>query len=100
MAMIDSLYEAAVHAGFLKACVWQPADGAPPQTQFVGFAAPDDTRLDGLTATTEYVMTYPATAFTTLAVRDTVTIDATTFQVREVRAVGDGSERRARLTRL
>ena len=35
-----------------------------------------------------------------LAAREVVEIGGTTFQVRDIRAVGDGSEIRAKLTRL
>ena len=45
-------------------------------------------------------MTYPVTAFGGLAVREVVEIGGTSFQVRDIRAVGDGSEIRAKLTRL
>jgi hypothetical protein len=45
-------------------------------------------------------MSYPATVFVGLAPRETVEIDGVAFQVREIRAVGDGSELRAKLTRL
>ena len=45
-------------------------------------------------------MTYPATALVGLAAREVVEIGGTTFQVRDIRAVGDGSEIRAKLTRL
>lgn len=97
---MEALYAAAAHAGFLKECVWRPSDGSPPCTGLVGFAAADDTLLDGLAASTEYAMSYPATIFAGLAPRETVEIDGVAFQVRELRAVGDGSEIRARLTRL
>ena len=60
MALIENLFEAAAHAGFLKPCVWRPSDGSPEQAHAVGFAAPDETLLDGLTLSTEYVMSYPA----------------------------------------
>jgi hypothetical protein len=49
---------------------------------------------------TDYEMTYPVTAFGGLAVREVVEIGGTSFQVRDIRAVGDGSEIRAKLTRL
>jgi hypothetical protein len=35
-----------------------------------------------------------------LAARETVEIDGQLFQVREIRAVGDGSELRAKLSRI
>ena len=56
MALIENLFEAAAHAGFLKPCVWRPSDGSPEQAHAVGFAAPDETPLDGLTLSTEYEM--------------------------------------------
>ena len=46
------------------------------------------------------VMTYPASVFVGLAARETVEIDDQMFQVRAIRAVGDGSERRATLSRI
>ena len=100
MNVVDAIYEAAANVGFLRECRWQPTDGTALQTHQVGFAAPDDTVLDGLTLSTEYVMTYPATALVGLAVREVVEIGGSTFQVRDIRAVGDGSEIRAKLTRL
>lgn len=100
MSLVEQVYAAAANAGLLKECLWQPADGAPPQSRLVGFSAPDDTLLDGLATSTEYVITYPASALKGLAARDTVLILGASFQVREVRAVGDGSEMRAKLTRL
>lgn len=100
MGLVERVYEAATNVGLLKECRWQPSDGSPAQIRHVGFAAPDDTLLDGLTSSTEYVITYPASVFVGLAVRDTVEVGGTSFQVREVRAVGDGSEIRAKLTRL
>ena len=45
-------------------------------------------------------MTYPSTVFVGLAPREPVEIDGVTFLVRELRAVGDGSEMRATLTRV
>ncbi|MBL0422467.1 hypothetical protein JI739_19120 [Ramlibacter sp. AW1] len=100
MGLLDQLYEAAANAGFLKQCTWRPSTGAPAQTHLVGFDAPDGTVFDGLTTSTDYVMSYPDTAFTALSVRENVEIGGMTFQVREVRAIGDGSEMRAKLTRL
>jgi hypothetical protein len=66
----------------------------------VGFAAPAETLLDGLAAGTGYVITYPASVFRGLAARDSIECAGARFEVREVRALGDGSEMQARLTRL
>jgi hypothetical protein len=100
MTLVAQIYESAANAGLLKECLWHPSDGSPSQTHQVGFAAPEDSLLDGLTLSTEYVMTYPVSAFAGLAAREAVEIGGTTFQVRDIRAVGDGTEIRAKLTRL
>ena len=100
MMDISTLYSAAANAGLLKSCIWRPSDGAPAQRHSVGFFSPDDTVLDGMMLSTDYEMTYPVTAFGGLAVREVVEIGGTTFQVRDIRAIGDGSEIRAKLTRL
>ena len=99
-SLIEKIYEAAANVGFLKTCVWRPSDGSPPRTNQVGLQAPDETVLDNLASTTDTTMSYPASIFAGLAQREVVEIDGMTFQVREIRAVGDGSELRARLTRL
>ena len=98
--MVETIYSAAANAGLLQPCTWRPSDGSPAQSRPVGFSAPDDTVLDGLSLSTEYAMTYPATSFTGRAPREAVEIDGVSYLVRDVRAVGDGSERRATLTRL
>nr|CUV15879.1 conserved protein of unknown function [Ralstonia solanacearum] len=45
-------------------------------------------------------MFYPATVLVGLSSRETVEIGGVLYHVRDVRAVGDGSEIRAKLTRL
>jgi hypothetical protein len=64
------------------------------------FRAPDETLLDGLALSTDYTMRFPSSALPELAVGQVVTIGGEQYRVREVRAFGDGSERRAALTRL
>ncbi len=100
MGLVEQVYAAALSAGLLRDCRWQPADGSPSQTHPVGFTAPDDTVFDGLASTTDYQMSYPASVLKGLAPRDTVEIDGVIYQVRSTRAVGDGSEMRAQLTRV
>ena len=100
MGLVEQVYAAATNAGLLHDCHWQPADGSPMQTHAVGFAAPDDTVFDGMASTTDHQMSYPASVFVGLAPRDTVEIGSVIYQVRDIRAVGDGSEMRAKLTRL
>lgn len=100
MGLVEQVYAAALSAGLLRDCRWQPADGSPSQTHPVGFTAPDDTVLDGLAINTDYAMTYPASVFVGLATRELVDIDGVIYQVRDVRAIGDGTERRASLSQL
>lgn len=42
MGLVEQVYAAALSAGLLRDCRWQPADGSPSQTHAVGFTAPDD----------------------------------------------------------
>jgi len=100
MSLVGQIYESAANAGLLKECLWYPSNGAPSQRHQVGFTAPDETLLDGLTLSTNYEMTYPVTAFGGLVAREVVEIGGTTFQVRDIRSLSDGSEIRAKLTRL
>lgn len=100
MDRLQRLYAAAARAGLLKDCTWRPADGRPVEVHPVGFAAPDVLRLDGLTSSTDYEMTYPQALFQGLAAREVVEIAGAAFQVREIHSLSDGSERRATLTRL
>ena len=100
MGIVEQIYTSASNAGLLRECRWQPSDGSPAQQHPVGFAAPDDTVFDGLASTTDHQMSYPASVLKGLAPRDTVEIDGVIYQVRSTRAVGDGSEMRAQLTRV
>ena len=100
MALIERLYQSAANAGLTVRCRWVPAGGGPARTQQVGISAPDDTVLDGLTLNTDYAITYPASVFVGLAVREVVEVDGVAYQVRDVRALTDGTEMRAKLTRL
>ena len=100
MSLVEQIYESAANAGLLKDCLWRPSDGTTAQLHPVGFAAPDDTMFDGLASTTDHQMSYPASVFLGLVPREAVEIDGEIYQVRSTRAVGDGSEMRAQLTRV
>lgn len=94
MDLVERLYAAAEHAGLLVAAQ------VSGRTVAVGFSAPDQTLLDGLVRAADYTIRYPASTLPELAAGDTVVINSHSYQVRDVRAVGDGSERLADLTRL
>ena len=98
--LVEKIYRAAANVGFLKMCVWQPSDGGAAQTHSVGFSAPDQDVLSGLGVSTDYEMTYPNSRFVGLKTREVVQLEDVAYQVREVTAVGDGSEVRAKLMRV
>ncbi|MBA3059136.1 MAG: hypothetical protein KJ614_09750 [Gammaproteobacteria bacterium] len=98
--LVEKIYLAAANVGFLKTCDWQPTDSGAAQTHSVGFSAPDKEMLAGLGVSTEYEMTYPNSCFVGLKSRESVQIEGVAYQVREVTAVGDGSEVRAKLMRV
>jgi hypothetical protein len=95
---IESLYDAAARAELLDEAIWA-RDGGPKVTLRVAFRAPDASILDGLGVSTDYTMRYPASRFVGLKQGDRVEIRGVVYRVREVRAVGDGSEMRATLSR-
>ena len=97
--MIQALYAAADHAGLLKEAVWSPSDGSTPLSAKVDFRAPNETVLDVLGLSTDYSIRYPASAFTGLVSGESLIVEGATYRVREIRALGDGSEKQATLTR-
>jgi len=98
--MLERLYDAAARAGLLSLATWLPEDGADPQTAWVEFRAPDATVLDGLGLSTDYAIRYPTSVFVGLDSGDLLTVDGERYRVRETRLMGDGTEKRASLTRL
>ena len=93
MIGVADLYDAAARAGLLT-----PVKVGTLIIE-CGFRAPDETVLDGLALSRDYEIEYPA-ARITLAAGDTVEIAGQPYRVREVIALRDGSECRARLARL
>lgn len=98
--LVEKIYLAAANVGFLKTCTWQPSDAGAAQAHSVGFVAPDKDVLSGLGVSTEFEMTYPNSCLNGLKAREVVQIEGVAYQVREVMAVGDGSEVRAKLMRI
>jgi hypothetical protein len=86
---ITDLYDAAARSGLLTAVRF----GAV--TVQASFRAPDDPVLNGR----DYQIEYPS-ARLVLASGDTVEIDNSSYRVREVRQLRDGSESVATLSRL
>ncbi|WP_047835758.1 MULTISPECIES: head-tail joining protein [unclassified Cupriavidus] len=94
MVRIEAFYDAAGRSGLL---VDAEIDG---HTIAVDFRSPDETVLDGLALSTDYTIRFPASALPSLAAGDTVSIGGSNYRVRDIRSIGDGSERRASLSRL
>ncbi|CAK0753262.1 Head-tail adaptor protein [Gammaproteobacteria bacterium] len=98
MGLIESLYQSAQRAGLLVRCRW--VNPPTPVEAWVGFKAVDEAVLNGLTLSTETTFTFPASALSGIAAGAIVEVRGDRYQVREVRSLGDGSERKATLTKL
>lgn len=94
MVRVEDFYEAAARTGLL---VEAEVDG---QTIAVDFRSPDETVLDGLVLSADYSIRFPVSVLPNLASGHTVSIAGHTYRVRDVRTIGDGSERRADLSRI
>jgi hypothetical protein len=68
-------------------------------TALVLFDMPDQAVLGDMQLSTDYAMTYPATAFTALKHGDGVTINSVAYTVREITRLDDGALKRAALKR-
>lgn len=90
----DAVYAAAANAGFLQECQWRG------KTAMVGLQTADHAVLHRLTQSSDTSMTYPSSVLDGLKTGDQVNFGRTKYQVREVVAIGDGSEMRATLTHL
>ncbi len=90
---LEDLYAAAARSGLLTDAV---AHGI---TRPVDFRAPDTDVLDGFAVSRDYTLRCPASYWPTLASGNTIVIAGTDYRVREVTAVGDGSEWRVSLTK-
>ncbi len=93
MVGVADLYDAAARAGLLT-----PVKVGALIVE-CGFRAPDETVLDGLALSRDYEIEFPAERLL-LVVGDTVEIAGQPYRVREVIALRDGNECRARLARL
>ena len=94
MVSIEIFYAAADSAGLLTPVLF----GA---TQvMVDWRAPDEDVLSGMGVSRDYSIRYPMTWMPDLVAGSTIAISGQTYRVREVTAIGDGSECRATLARL
>mgnify|MGYP001347549534 CR=1 FL=1 len=93
MDSLTDLYAAAGRAGLLTPALIGSTE------MWVDFRCPDAEVLDGLGLSADYAIRYPASDVMLDSGHELV-IGGVTYRVREVRAVGDGSECRATLMRL
>lgn len=92
--LVETLYDAAANAGLLTRAVIAGTE------VMVDFRAPDEDVLDGLGVSRNYTIRYPVSRLPLLAAGNTLEIAGQTYRVREVTAMGNGTEARASLTRL
>lgn len=92
--LVETLYDAAANAGLLTRAV------VGGMEVMVDFRAPDEDVLDGLGVSRNHTIRYPVSRLPLLAAGNTLEITGQTYRVREVIAMGDGTEARASLTRL
>lgn len=93
MSLVSEVYAAAGRASLLTPATIGSAE------VLVDFRAPDVEVLDGLGLSSDYAIRYPADAVVLNRGQELV-IGGESYQVREVRAIGDGSECRATLMRV
>ena len=91
---LTAFYDAAASAGMLTEVM------VAGDTVMCEFRAPDESLLDGLALSTDYAIRYPASRLPNLTAGETVVIVGDHYQVREVRALAEGGEHRATLTKL
>jgi len=91
---VEFLYAAAANAGLLKSA------SIGDKQVFVDLRAPDEDVLGGMGISRDYAIRYPLAWLPALAAGSELAIGGNTYRVREVLAMGDGSEMRAQLTQL
>ena len=94
MLSVEFLYCAAANAGMLQKAFFDSTE------VMVDFRAPDEDVLSGLGVSRDYAIRYPMTWLPSLAAGNTLEISGQSYRVREITAIGDGSERRASLSKL
>lgn len=94
MLSVEFLYAAAANAGLLRPALVRGT------RVLVDFRAPDEDVLSGMGISRDYAIRYPLSWLPALAAGSTLEVAGHTYRVREVSAIGDGSEMRAHLTQL
>jgi hypothetical protein len=94
MAFIEDIYDAAARSNLLTRV------NVGGTEVMVDLRAPDEDVLDGLGVSRNHTIRYPVSRLPNLTAGNTLEIAGQAYRVREVTAMGDGTEARASLTRL
>ena len=94
MLSVEFLYAAAANAGMLKTALFGSTE------VMVDFRAPDEDVLGGMGVSRDYTIRYPLSWLPQLVAGSDLEVAGQTYRVREITAIGDGSEIRATLTHL
>ena len=84
---------------FAVLAVFTPSGGAQEQAAVI-FDTPTDDVLGGNVLSQEYAMTYPASAMPSVRTGDYGAIGGERYRIRELRLVGDGGLKRAKLSKV
>lgn len=96
---VERLYAAAAQAGLLQRCR-RFTGTRPSPAVWVALIEPDEALLDGLAVASDPSIRFPAHRLVGLKKGEVLEVDGTRYRVREVRAIGDGSEKQAQLGRV
>ena len=98
MTLVEQIYAAAARAGLLKKCTWVSKEGFR-EVRYAEFRTSDDTAFDNLLLAAETTITYPATYFKSALRGDHFVVGDDFYVIRDIRAIKDGSETKAKVAK-
>lgn len=99
MTLVEQVYRAAAKAGLLQQCTWVSQKGLR-EVRDVEFRTSDDTVFDNLVMAVETTITVPNTYFRRAQRGDLCMVDCQTYQIRDIRAIRDGSETKFKVAKV
>jgi len=100
MAFTERLQDFFAVSDFAVAATWTPSSGGPQKSADVLLDSPDETMLDHMVMSTEYVATMIALDFLGLKGGETIAVAGVNYKVREVLLLDDGGLKHATLSKL
>lgn len=91
VTLVEQVYAAAAKAGLLMRCTLVSQNGLR-EVRDVEFRTTDDTVFDNLVMAVETTITVPNTYFHRAQRGDLCMVNGKTYQIRDIRAIHDGSE--------